>query len=233
MGQLREEITKPASDRRGGQPNTRKVPRSVREPQMLAMAGRIFALRGFHDASMDEIAEAAGISKPMLYLYFSSKEGLYFAYVDQAYGELISAIDEAVAADGRASAAEMLRAGTWAYYRYVGEHRDAFAVLFREMGDPGGKLAQQRRRLRNRVVSALEAIQRRSGDANVAPGSAEPLAEAWLGAARALANWWLDHPEISAEAMTDQLMSMTFAGLDGLLGDSRPAGTPRSRQPRD
>src|SRR5215472_13920461 len=124
----------------------RKVPRAVRVPQMLETAGRLFADRGFHEASMDEIAEAAGVSKPMLYSYFGSKEGLYFAYVDAAYRELISAIDDAVATAG-SDPERQLRLGTLAYYAYVGEHRHAFRVLFREMGDPGGQLAPQRHRL--------------------------------------------------------------------------------------
>ena len=111
---------------------------------MLEMAGRVFAARGFHEASMDEIAEAAGVSKPMLYNYFGSKEGLYFAYVDLSYRELIAAIDEAVAGAGEGPMRQ-LQAGAVAYDTYVGEHRDAFYVLFREMGDPGGELSRQRR----------------------------------------------------------------------------------------
>src|SRR5947209_16074340 len=91
----------------------RKLPRAVRERQMLEVAGRVFAARGFHDASMDEIAEAADISKPMLYNYFGSKEGLYFAYVDLSYREIVAAIDEAVAAGARAGEdpAQQLRTG--------------------------------------------------------------------------------------------------------------------------
>src|SRR5256885_9071597 len=140
-----------AGSQRRGQP---KVPRAIREPHMLEMAGRVFAARGFNEASMDEIAEAAGISKPMLYSYFGSKEGLYFAYVDQAYRELISAIDEAVAGAGP-DPEQQLREGTLAYYGYVGEHRHAFRVLFREMGDPGGELAPQRHRLGPRGGGAI------------------------------------------------------------------------------
>src|SRR5437764_14087110 len=112
-----------------GLPIQRRVPRAVREPQMLETAGRIFAARGFHEASMDEIAEAAGISKPMLYNYFGSKEGLYFAYVNLSYRDLIAAIDEAVAPIPDDQPEQQLLAGTQAYYRYVGKHRDGFYVL--------------------------------------------------------------------------------------------------------
>src|SRR5436305_14276776 len=60
----------------------RKVPRAVRERQMLEVAGRVFARRGFPAASIEEIAEGAGISKPMVYNYFGSKDGTYIAYID-------------------------------------------------------------------------------------------------------------------------------------------------------
>ncbi|MBO0683232.1 MAG: helix-turn-helix transcriptional regulator, partial [Candidatus Dormibacteraeota bacterium] len=63
---------------------------------MLETAGRLFAEQGFHAASMEEIADAAGISKPMLYTYFGSKEGLYFAFLELAYRDVISSIDAAV-----------------------------------------------------------------------------------------------------------------------------------------
>jgi AcrR family transcriptional regulator len=193
----------------------RKVPRAVREPHMLEMAGRVFAARGFHDASMDEIAEAAGISKPMLYSYFGSKEGLYFAYVDQAYRELISAIDQAVAAAGP-DPERQLRAGNHAYYVYVGEHRHAFRVLFREMGDPGGELAPQRHRLARRVGAAIEQIVRASEARPWSAAETEALAEAWIGAARSMADWWLDHPEVSAEAVSGLLLEFGIAGIRGL-----------------
>src|SRR5215212_1597600 len=58
---------------------SRRVPRAVREREMLAVAERAFAARGYHAASVDGIAEAAGITKPMVYAYFGSKEGLYRA----------------------------------------------------------------------------------------------------------------------------------------------------------
>ena len=62
----------------------RRVPRAEREVAMLDAAGLAFADHGFHRASMDAIAAAAGISKPMLYAYFDSKEGLYAAYIERS-----------------------------------------------------------------------------------------------------------------------------------------------------
>ncbi len=186
---------------------------------MLQVAGRVFAARGFHEASMEEIAEAADISKPMLYSYFGSKEGLYFAYVRLSYREIVAAIDEAVAEAAAAGQPPegQLRTGVRAYYRYVGEHRDAFRVLFREMGDPGGELAEQRRRLSRRVAAAIDAILPGAHATSPRRMGTEALAEAFLGAARSLADWWLDHSQVPADDIADQLMDLTFAGLRGLV----------------
>jgi hypothetical protein len=100
-----------------------------------------------------------------------------------------------------------------AYYRYVGEHQDAFRVLFREMGDPGGKLAGQRHRLSRRVANAIAAI---LGDELPPQVSTEALAEAFLGAARSLADWWLDHSQVPADDIADQLLDLALTGLRGL-----------------
>ena len=75
------------------------MPRERREQQILDVAGAIFARAGYHSASMDEIADAAGVSKPMLYAYFSSKEGLYLAYIKRAGGQLLERLVSARARD--------------------------------------------------------------------------------------------------------------------------------------
>src|SRR2546426_4993440 len=72
-----------------------KVPRAVREPQMLDAAVAVFAERGYHGASMDEIAAGAGGTKPMVYSYFGSKEDLYLACIDHAGTRLMEAGDQA------------------------------------------------------------------------------------------------------------------------------------------
>ena len=73
------------------------MPRSVREQLILEVAGQVFAEGGYERASMDRIAGLAGVSKPMLYAYFGSKEGLYVAYVERTGGELVQRL---VGADG-------------------------------------------------------------------------------------------------------------------------------------
>src|ERR1700722_5293643 len=82
----------PDQTRRAG---SRGVPRSVREPLILDVAGQVFADDGFEHASMDRIAELAGVSKPMLYAYFGSKQGLYVAYIELTGRELVTRLVDA------------------------------------------------------------------------------------------------------------------------------------------
>src|SRR5579884_571625 len=107
------------------------MPRAIREQLILDVAGQVFARGGFHEGSMDEIAALAGVSKPMVYAYFGSKEGLYVAYIDRTGGELL----ERLVGAGRpgTSAAARLRARIDEFFAFVAEHRDGWVVLFREM----------------------------------------------------------------------------------------------------
>src|SRR3954454_10872313 len=140
-------MARPHERRRAG---TRLVPRAVREEQMLVAAGQVFAERGFHAASMDEIADRADISKPMLYAYFGSKEGLYSAYVERAGADLLARMDAAV--DPSLEPGEQVRASMMAFLGFVEQHRQGWAVMQREMASRGGPFAEDVARVRGQIV---------------------------------------------------------------------------------
>src|ERR671930_2513522 len=94
----------------------RRMPRAERERQMIAVAEQMFAERGYRAASMDEIAERVGVSKPMLYEYFGSKEGLFVACIRQARAELAAVSTESVA--GHTRAEDALRTGLIAFFEF-------------------------------------------------------------------------------------------------------------------
>jgi AcrR family transcriptional regulator len=189
------------------------MPRPERERQMLEVAGRSFAASGFHAVSMDAIAQQAGISKPMLYHYFGSKEGLYVAYVRQQGGALLSGMRDATYAD--APAAERLRAGTLAFLSYVDEHRPGWALLYREAVNRGGPLAVEIAELRARIAAIVHRLFS-SVAAGEAVGSSEALAHAFVGAGESVANWWLDHPEEPKERVAELLVRLAGGALPGL-----------------
>jgi AcrR family transcriptional regulator len=171
------------------------MPRAEREDEMLQAAGQTFATHGFHDASMDAIAQAAGISKPMLYNYFGSKQGLYIAYVQRSGRALMNSMRHA---DSRgAPAARRLYAGILAFLTYAEEHRSGWTVLHRETLAQGGPLAEELSELRQRVAHMLTGI-----------FDDEAFAHAFAGAGESLATWWLAHPQRPKEEIAQVLMDI-------------------------
>ena len=103
---------------------------------MLEVAGRVFAQRGFHAASMEEIADGAGVSKPMIYNYFGSKEGLYFAYIELAGRRMLARMRDAIRAAG-ARPEDRLWASALAFFGHVDDNRNEWSVLFGELAARG------------------------------------------------------------------------------------------------
>jgi AcrR family transcriptional regulator len=175
--------------------SSRRLPRAEREAEMLEAAGEAFASHGFHEASMDAIARAAGISKPMLYNYFGSKHGLYVAYVERSGRLLIQGMREAASPD--APATGRLRAGILAFLTYAEEHSSGWTVLHREALAQGGPLAAEVSELRARVAGMLTTL-----------FNDEAFAHAFAGAGESLASWWLEHPLHPKEEAVELLMDI-------------------------
>ena len=105
-----------------------RLPAEQRRSQLLEVAVEVFAARGFHATSMDEVAEAAGVTKPVLYQHFPSKRALYRELLDAGDEQLVARLVAATreAPTGR----ERVQSGFAAYFRFVAEHRAAFRLLF-------------------------------------------------------------------------------------------------------
>lgn len=161
---------------------------------MLEAAGEVFAAQGFHEASMDAIASRAGISKPMLYNYFGSKDGLYAAYIARSGAALLSVLREA--SSPGATAQERMYDGLVAFLTYVEGHRAGWSVLYSEAvgraGPAVGSVVEIRSRLAA-IVSRVLALELED------PVARDALAHAFVGAGESLANWWLDHPAQSKQ----------------------------------
>ena len=203
----------------------RKLPRAARERQMLEVGARVFGRRGYHASSMDEIARACGVTKPMLYAYFGSKEGLYLATVDRMGTYLVSAVERLLE---ERDPVVRLRQGVDLILDFIQRDRHGWAVLYAE-GLGEGPVARHVAQYRNRIVQAAAVT---LGDA--VPGSnprqAEPYAVGLLGAGEALARWWLDRASLPFPA----LQAITHRLVEGALAAYRADSAPRSavrRQP--
>jgi AcrR family transcriptional regulator len=191
---------------------------------MLDVAGRVFAMRGFHAASIEEIAEGAGISKPMIYNYFGSKDGLYYAYIELAGQRLLDRMAlavESVEESGGLDAERRLLASAVAFFGHVDENREEWSVLFGELAARGAPFSREvaavRRAITSRTATLFDLVLERAGIDPANVGGTEPLAYAFVGAGESLANWWLDHPEEPIEAMAQRLLDVAWTGLKSLL----------------
>ncbi|MCB1292185.1 MAG: TetR/AcrR family transcriptional regulator [Mycobacterium sp.] len=107
---------------------TKRLPRAVREQQMLDAAVQLFSANGYHETSMDAIAAAAQISKPMLYLYYGSKEDLFGACLSRELGRFIEAVRADI--DLKQSPHELLRRTILSVLRYIDANRASWIVLY-------------------------------------------------------------------------------------------------------
>ncbi len=105
-----------------------RLPATARRQQLLEVALGVFARHGYHGASMNEVAEAAGVTKPVLYQHFDSKRELYLALLDEVGARLLAAITKATA--GAGDGKSQTEAGFRAYFRWVADDHDAFLLLF-------------------------------------------------------------------------------------------------------
>jgi AcrR family transcriptional regulator len=209
-------------------PNTRTVrrvtpkkrlPRREREQQMLEVAERAFAEKGFHAASVDAIAEGSGITKPMVYAYFGSKEGLYRACMVRARERLFDALREGV--DPTAKPDQQLWHGLLAVFTFVERESGSWAVLLGEVtagtGPFAGEGAEIRRELTLLVAELLRRAAQAEGIGDDGMAMVEPIARSLIGAGESLAVWWADHPEESAEKVALVLMNVAWNGLGGII----------------
>lgn len=178
-----------------------------RRAQLLDVAGRLFAEHGFYGLSMEQLADAAGVSKPVLYQHFPSKRDLYLALVRDAVHEMEERVRTALAGttDNRAR----LEGAIAAYFDFVEDRR--FGLLFRtaELTDSEVRVAVEE--AMSRVAEAVGALI--AEDAGLSPESAGFLATALRGLATEGARWWLDNSAVPKEEAVTLLSRLAWRGL--------------------
>lgn len=168
--------------------------RADRRTQLVDTAERVFVQLGVTAASMDDLAEAAGVTKPVLYDHFGSKDGLLAAVVGRLGDQMLEAT--AGAALGASAPEEQLRLGLLAYFQFVDRHAGAWLLLLREIA-PGSLAAAEAARVRSAQVEAIAALigvhlsrDRARADvyAHIVSGAAERLGDVRLTGKRLSAN---------------------------------------------
>ncbi|MFD3332448.1 TetR/AcrR family transcriptional regulator [Streptomyces sp. NPDC058700] len=208
-----------------GGAKARRLPRAVRERQMLDAAVRCFARHGYQTASMDDIAELAGVSKPLVYLYLHSKEELFTAVIRREAQALLTVVAEAVV-DRSAPPDERLWAGLLAFFTYAAEHPDSWAVLSRQARTQGEPFAGEAARMRDGITAFVagligEAAREARGAAAITDRDVAALAQALVGSAESLAGWANETPGVTAREAAATLMNFAWSGLGNLMRSER------------
>jgi AcrR family transcriptional regulator len=181
-----------------------------RRAQLLGVARRLFARDGYRGASMESIAEAAGVTKPVLYQHFSSKRALYSALLANDLGRLTQELETAFSqADDNE---ERLRLGFGAYLDFVDRHEDAFRLLFTEALGLDADFQRQVTEFRRWVAARVARII--AAEAGLAPPRARALAAAIVGMAEGAAGWWLDERRpLEPGELADELAGLAWKGF--------------------
>jgi AcrR family transcriptional regulator len=187
-----------------------RLPASARRAQLLDVARRVFARDGYRGASMDAIAEAAGVTKPVLYQHFPSKHGLYSSLLEAEIGQLTTALERAFDAAGGNE--ERLRLGFGAYLGFVEAHEDAFRLLFTESLGLDDAFQHRVSRFREWVADRVTAIIR--AEAGLPEARARALAVAIVGMAESAATWWLGELRpLPIADLADELAGLAWKGF--------------------
>jgi len=196
----------------------RRMQRADRERQLLDVAAAEFGSRGYAHASMDRIAEEAGVTKPLLYNYFGSKDGLAVACVDRAGARLV----EAVAAAQTGPALGRVTQTLAAIFRTLEGSRYDWSVLYDATLRPGTE-PWDRARKHRRALARLGA----EGVREVVPAEAGTRLDAdltthlWFNTVSATVAWWFDHPRESADDMERRLARILGSLVAALTEESR------------
>lgn len=164
---------------------SKRLPRAVREQQMLDAAVQMFSMNGYHETSMDSIAAAAQISKPMLYLYYGSKEELFGACLDRELRRFVEAVRTGI--DFQQPPKDLLRNTIRSFLHYIDANRASWIVMYTQ-ATSSQAFAHTVREGRERIIELVGRLLR-AGTRNPEPGvDFEMMAVALVGAGEAIAS---------------------------------------------
>lgn len=203
-------------DGRAAAPRGTRLPRPARRKQLLGAAQEVFVAHGYHAAAMDDIAERAGVSKPVLYQHFPSKLELYCALLDQHAENLVARVREALASttDNK----QRVAASVAAYFDFVdGEGtpgEGAFRLVFESdlRNDPA-----VRERVERMTQGCVDAIAETiAHDTGYRAEEAQLLSIGLSGLMEVGARWWLTSPDrIPKERAVELLLGLAWRGISG------------------
>ena len=194
---------------------TTRLPAEQRRRQLLDVACGVFATHGFHATSMDDIAAAAGVTKPVLYQHFPSKRALYLELLEDVGHDLLSRLAEATGA--ATTGRERVEAGFAAYFRFVTGNEAAFRVLFGAAARNDAEFAEIVDRVLDETADAISLLIAIEGT----PEHRRVLAHALIGIAEATSRDALtdDGSSLDPAALARWVSELAWFGLRGVRAE--------------
>jgi AcrR family transcriptional regulator len=189
-----------------------RLPRDERRAQLLSAALEVFTAAGYHSAAMDEIADRAKVSKPVLYQHFPSKLELYLAVLDLHIDSLVFAIQKAIAE--HRSNADRVKATVEAYFGFIDSEGEAFRLLFESDMSLEPQVRERLNRMTYDCAAAVSAVI--SIDTGLAKEESMMLAVGLIGIVQTTARHWLDRDgKIDRTRATELVMNLIWRGISG------------------
>lgn len=198
---------------------TRRLSAAERRDLILSGAMQVFAERGYHDASMAEIASAAGITPAVIYDHFTSKQELHEVLLETQAEALIAFVGRSVLTVGE-DHEERMRAGINAFFVFVETHPLAWRLAFRDpLGDIA--IATVHTRINQRATEAMAVFIAHAAPKTVtgypSGGPAlEMFGQLLKMSLNGLASWWYEHRDVPREEVVERVMEFCWTGLERL-----------------
>jgi AcrR family transcriptional regulator len=189
-----------------------RLPRDERRAQLLIAALEVFTVAGYHSAAMDEIADRANVSKPVLYQHFPSKLELYLAVLDMHIDSLVFAIQKAIASNRENSS--RVAATVDAYFGFIDSEGEAFRLLFESDMSLEPQVRERLNRMTYDCAAAVSAVI--SIDTGLGKEESMMLAVGIIGTVQTSARHWLDRDgKIDRKRATELVMNLIWRGISG------------------
>jgi len=191
---------------------TTRLPAAERRQQLLDVALETFSRHGFHQTSMNDIADNAGVTKPVLYQHFGSKRALFLELLRELGGRLRHEVANATAQ--AAGPRQQVENGMAAYFRWVEAHRAGFAILFDGETRRDPEFLAEAARVEQDIADAIASL-------IVVDGLDEErrrlMAYGIVGLAERTCRYWLTQSvDLTPDELADQVADLAWAGLRGL-----------------
>jgi AcrR family transcriptional regulator len=188
-----------------------RLPKAQRREQLMDTARAVFVVQGYHAASMDEIAEQAGVSKPLLYQHFPSKLDLYLAILDSGIEHLLDTSDASLKniTDNK----QRVHATIRSYVEFVDDPAGAYRLVFESDLTNEPEVRQRMAHLDKEVIRRIAAVIK--ADTGLSESQAELLGAGLHGLAQVASTAWLGNPDVSREEAVELLASLAWKGISG------------------